>query len=266
MKAITFLKGLGLGAGLMYFYDPQLGRRRRKLAADQLRHALSELGEAADVACRDACNRLQGCVAEATSSLRPHDNSDGVVHDRVRSKLGRYVSHPGAIHVSVSEGHVVLTGPILASEVEPLLHCLKSVHGVRSVENRLEVHATAGTHAALQGGRPRAGQPLDLFQANWSPATRCLVASLGGAILLSSARSRGVMSLVKGVGAAWLLSAAVTHRPHCPSACHHHANGADQSHDSAAGESTVRQSPPEASSPPDEPGSPTGQSFTSAKL
>jgi hypothetical protein len=210
MNAITFLKGLGLGAGLMYLYDPQLGRRRRKLALDQFHHAMCQMSDAADVTWRDASNRLQGCVAEFSSPMRAHDNSDDVVHDRVRSKLGRYVSHPSAIGVTVREGHVVLSGPILAEEVEPLVHCLRGIHGVRGVENRLDVHETPGNMAALQGGRRRPGESYDILQNNWSPSTRCLIGSLGGAMLLSSARSRGPLSLLKGAMAACMIGSAIT--------------------------------------------------------
>jgi|GEM_PF-2252714 len=266
MRAITFLKGLSLGAGLMYFYDPQLGRRRRKLAADQLQHALCELADTADVACRDSRNRLQGCIAECSSSLRPHDNSDRVVHDRVRSKLGRYVSHPGAVQVIVNEGHVALDGPVLACEVEPLIECLKSVHGVRSVDNRLEVHASAGTHPALQGGRPRTGQSLDVLQSNWSPATRCLVASLGGAMLVSSARSRGLMSLAKGAGAAWLFSCASAHQREQSRGGQHFRGGGSnlEGTSSTGGDASQQQQVDPAAA--DQAKSPKGQSFTSAKL
>ena len=265
MKALTFLKGLGLGAGLMYFYDPQLGRRRRKLVADQLHHALCEIGDSADVAYRDGYNRLQGCAAELSSSLRPHDNSDRVVHDRVRAKLGRYVSHPGAIHVAVHEGKVSLTGPILAHEVEPLVERLKCVTGVRSVENLLEVHSSAGRHAALQGGQSRAGESLDLLQSTWSPSTRCLVGSLGGALLLSSAKSRGLMSLVKGAGAAWLFSQAIARRPRCGSPSPRMTSQGYESvpHSQPAGETASAESNQTSTGPA---ASKSGQSFTSSKL
>jgi len=35
-KAITWLYGAGIGAGLMYVFDPERGRRRRALARDQI--------------------------------------------------------------------------------------------------------------------------------------------------------------------------------------------------------------------------------------
>src|SRR4030095_3894924 len=72
------------------------------------------------------------------------------------SKIGRVVSHPAAIEVASQDGCVVLSGPVLASEVDPLLSAAQSVQGVCGVENRLEVHEQPGKISALQGeGRRR---------------------------------------------------------------------------------------------------------------
>ena len=38
MRTSTFLTGALIGAGAMYFFDPRMGRRRRVLIEDQLRH------------------------------------------------------------------------------------------------------------------------------------------------------------------------------------------------------------------------------------
>ena len=74
------------------------------------------------------------------AKLRGRETFDGVVVDRVRSKLGRYTSHPSAIEVHVNNGHVTLNGPILDDEVAALVSAVKSVDGVREVDNLLEVH------------------------------------------------------------------------------------------------------------------------------
>lgn len=209
MHAMTLLKGACYGAACMYFFDPQIGRRRRKLLADQYQHWARKLNAACDVTCRDASNRVRGTIAELQSRLREHDNSDPVVCSRVRSKLGRYVSHPSAIEVQVNDGRVFLSGPILAHEVEPLIHRVKTIIGVRSVVNHLDVHESPGSISALQGGRPRQGERPDIFQENWSPTTRCMVGTLGGVLLLSCMKSRGLKSLLHGAGAALLISKAM---------------------------------------------------------
>jgi osmotically-inducible protein OsmY len=143
--------GAGLGAGLMYLLDPQGGGRRRALARDKAMHVLRKGGEAARKRSRDLGNRTKGFVAEARSSLRQSEVDDEILRDRVRSKIGRVVSHPAAIEVAAANGCVVLSGPVLASEVDRLLSTVRSVKGVCGVENRLEVHEQAENVSALQG-------------------------------------------------------------------------------------------------------------------
>lgn len=55
---------LGLGAALMYFLDPQAGRRRRADVRNQLDAYSHRLQHAREVVERDARNRYQGLVAE----------------------------------------------------------------------------------------------------------------------------------------------------------------------------------------------------------
>src|SRR5213079_1218714 len=54
------LASFGLGAGLMYFYDPQSGRRRRALLRDQVQSACVKFQEAERVVVRDASHRAIG--------------------------------------------------------------------------------------------------------------------------------------------------------------------------------------------------------------
>lgn len=56
---------LGLGAALMYFYDPETGRRRRARLKDQVDATTRKLEHTRDVVVRDARNRAQGLAAEA---------------------------------------------------------------------------------------------------------------------------------------------------------------------------------------------------------
>src|SRR5206468_3234814 len=108
--------------------------------------------------------------------------------------LGRVVSHPHAIEVRVRDGHVTLSGPVLASEVDDLLSCLSSVRGVEDVENRLEVHERAGDISSLQGGRERLGHRFELMQSNWSPTARLLTMAAGGAMIGYGLKQRDALS------------------------------------------------------------------------
>ena len=210
MSASSLCMGAGLGAGLMYLFDPQLGRRRRALMLDQVHSATCELGDAIDVGWRDASNRAFGTVAGIRSNFTTHDNSDPVLEARVRSKAGHYVSHPAALEVSVHNGCVVLAGQILADEVQPLLRQLKSLPGVECIEDHLDVHETADNVPGLQGGRQPVDERSVLLQRNCSPATRLLVGSLGGALALSCVGSRGLSAALWGTLGVGLLACAMT--------------------------------------------------------
>ncbi len=143
--------GAGVGAGLMYLLDPQGGGRRRAMARDKVVHILKKGGEAARKTSRDLGNRTRGLVAEAGSKLRPTEPDGEVLRDRVRSKIGHVVSHPHALEVTTREGKVILSGPVLAAEVNRLLSTVRKVKGVTDVESHLEIHEHAENVPALQG-------------------------------------------------------------------------------------------------------------------
>src|SRR3954451_6866138 len=92
-RAAGGLALVGLGAGLMYFLDPDRGRRRRALVRDQLVHALHEIDDAIGVVSRDLDNRSRGALARIRT-LAGRRAGEEVLAERVRSKLGRFVSHP----------------------------------------------------------------------------------------------------------------------------------------------------------------------------
>src|SRR5919108_3469409 len=91
-KAIAGALG---GAGLMYLLDPDRGARRRALVRDQAARARHRLAESAEATGRDLRNRAKGTAAELRSRFRGQTAGDEIVHERVRSAVGRVVSHPG---------------------------------------------------------------------------------------------------------------------------------------------------------------------------
>jgi uncharacterized membrane protein/uncharacterized protein YwbE len=194
------------GALAMYFLDPENGRRRRARTHDKAQHAARRVREAYDVTARDARHRARGLQAMSRRILRREDNlPDETLVGRVRSVLGRYVSHPHAIDVEVSCGEVSLSGPILAHEVPALLKAVKHVPGVRRVSNQLAVHKEPGNVSSLQGGVPRQGRRFELLQDNWSPSARLVVGSVALGLLM-----RG--GLPWRLGGAVLLARAITNR------------------------------------------------------
>jgi hypothetical protein len=169
---VSLLMSAGLGAGAMYFFDPNVGRRRRAILRDQAVHAVRDCRHAADLVRRDASNRLYGAYAEVRGGLRRDEPTDDVLEARVRAKIGRSCSHAAAIEVDASEGRVLLSGPVLAEEVQQVINAARSVRGVESVDNALEVHDEPGNVSALQGGSWRTGEHMEMLQGNWSPAAR----------------------------------------------------------------------------------------------
>lgn len=202
-KGLTFGAGLGLGTGIMYLLDPDRGKRRRALLRDKFAWAARKTGDGLGVTARDLRNRSQGLITDIQSRFSSEPVDDAVLVDRVRSKLGRIVSHPSAIEVTAQNGNVTLNGPILTAEVPELLTCVKRVQGVNEVVNNLEVHEEAGNHPALQGGRERPGNRFEFLQENWSPAARFVASAAGASLAAYGGARRGALGA--GLGAAGLL-------------------------------------------------------------
>jgi uncharacterized membrane protein len=212
-RSLSLLSGIGLGASWMYYADPDLGRRRRAQARDQLIHLLHRTDNAIGVVARDVTHRAEGVYAQLASLCTFRKPSDEVLAERVRSKLGRLVSHPRALEVTAHDGRVTLSGPILAQEVDHLLCGVSYVPGVAEVENRLEIHGTPDNVAALQGGRERPGERPELLQTVWSPAARLLVGAAGGGLIAYGATRKAPTACVLGTLGLGLVARGLTNRP-----------------------------------------------------
>src|SRR5262245_42119676 len=135
---------VGLGAALMYFFDPDRGKRRRALVRDKVEAAGNKATDYAEKMGRDIRSRAYGVVAETKALFQNEEVTDDVISDRVRAKLGRRPVHVGAIEVSAQDGIVTLTGPILAEELPTVLRATRFVRGVKGVENQLAVYTEGG--------------------------------------------------------------------------------------------------------------------------
>lgn len=71
------LGGIGIGALLMYLFDPDRGRGRRARLSDQLTSNVNRLGDAAGAKARDLRNRAQGVMHEARSILPGSESAEG---------------------------------------------------------------------------------------------------------------------------------------------------------------------------------------------
>ena len=208
-----FLGGAVVGVALMYFLDPNSGRRRRARTRDKVVHAARLVNEGAKVTARDTVHRAQGAWTEAKRLFNPEEGvGDEALAGRVRAALGRMVSHPHAIEVTAGGGHVTLMGPILSYEVRPLLKAVRRVAGVRAVSDQLTVYNEPGDVPALQGGEPRTGERFELLQENWSPTARVAVGGVGAALMLAASQARGALSALLGVSGGALVARAATNR------------------------------------------------------
>ena len=69
MRLKTLITTLGLGAGLMYFLDPQHGTRRRAMVRDKANRFVNDIDESLDKALEDTRNRARGVLSEMSARL-----------------------------------------------------------------------------------------------------------------------------------------------------------------------------------------------------
>ena len=141
---------VALGAGLMYILDPQAGRRRRALTRDKATKYARRTAERAQALAQQAADRAKGIVAEARASDEEWVDDQTLV-SRVRTELGRVVSHPGSLHVDSVDGCVTLRGPVFVWEADAALHAVEDTRGVCAVDDQLTRHEQPGNVPGLQG-------------------------------------------------------------------------------------------------------------------
>jgi hypothetical protein len=207
--SLRALGALGIGAGAMFLLDPDRGRRRRAVLRDRTSRVARKTGEAIGITARDLSNRSRGILHELRSLSGSEQLSDEALALRIRSRLGRVASHPRAIEVDCRDGDVILRGIILERELRALLRSIRSVRGVRSLRSELEVHASADV-SALQGGRRRPGNSIDIAQEHWAPATRFLAGAAGSLLAIVGARSGGILGAFCAISGGALLARGTT--------------------------------------------------------
>ncbi|HSL41828.1 MAG TPA: SRPBCC family protein [Anaerolineales bacterium] len=183
MRLKTLITTLGIGAGLMYFMDPQHGNRRRAMVRDKANRFVNDIDESIDKAMEDTRNRTRGMLSEMTARLSDQGAPDWILEERVRSNLGRLARHARGVSVNADGGIIYLTGPVLREDEESIVKTALRTRGVHGVENRLQVVDNPQDIPALQGEpSPRRRAVSEFQQSNWSPATR-LLSSVGGSLL-----------------------------------------------------------------------------------
>lgn len=133
---LSFLMGVGAGAGAAFFFDPHRGKARRARVRDQGKKLSRDALAAAVDIQKDFANRVRGNVLERLHAAEEEYVSDEVVLERVRSKIGHVAHDPHKIQIHVSDRHVVVSGKVRPHEVNKLVHAIRRVRGVVGVEER----------------------------------------------------------------------------------------------------------------------------------
>jgi hypothetical protein len=149
----SLVVGFAAGAAVMFFFDSVSGRRRRALVRDKIAGAGHDAAHLLQVKSKRAAGQLKGLLVtrHLDRVTRSEPESDQQLHDRIRARLGRVISHPRSVSVEVNQGRVSLTGHILTKELDKLLDEVKHNVGVAVVDNQLICHDSPQGIPELQG-------------------------------------------------------------------------------------------------------------------
>src|SRR5512134_1163863 len=172
MKLKTLITTLGLGAGLMYFLDPQHGERRRSMVRNKANQFVNNIDDSINIAMQDARNRARGVLSEMTARLSDERTPDWILEERVRSNLGRTGRYTRGIDVRAENGRIYLNGPVLQEDQDTLMKAAMRTRGVHGVESQFQIFDTPNDIPALQNAAATRGQTGSTAGHNWSPSTR----------------------------------------------------------------------------------------------
>ena len=175
MLGRNVLLGMAVGAMAAFVADPQSGRRRRARARDRFSSARLKTRQALDATVRDLSDRAAGVKAAMRTVWTGEDVDDRRLLGRVHKALGRACSHPRAIEVDVTDGIVILRGPVLASELDDVVTRVSRVRGVTEVVGDLEMYESIEDVPAMQGS----GRGFEMLRPNWAPPPRTLMTAAG---------------------------------------------------------------------------------------
>jgi len=140
-----------VGAGVMYFMDPNRGRARRAWIADKTASCVRTTGHTMRSIGRSLANRCQGLWHDSRETA---ENMMGgarridseILVQRIRAEMGHLSPNFNLIQIMAdADGTVTLTGNIARYEVDGLLTLLHRMPGVTHVINRMNVSETGSS-------------------------------------------------------------------------------------------------------------------------
>lgn len=136
----------GLGAALMYFFDPDSGRRRRAMTRDRVLAFFRGRGRQLERAGRAASAEAYGVAQKVKHRQEePKPQPDDVTLARkVETEIFRDADVPkGQININAENGVVVLRGEVERQDMIAELEAkTRAVQGVKDVENLLHLPET----------------------------------------------------------------------------------------------------------------------------
>jgi uncharacterized membrane protein len=197
-----------VGAALMYGFDPHAGRRRRARVRNEAQHLVSTTVRNVQKASLDSAQRFRGALIRLERRLIADVADDDVLAERVRSRLGRCCTHPGALTVSCREGVVDLGGPISSEEAGEVVRQVRHVVGVTQVSDALERRNAPVDRAAAQEPMTHVRHVFH-WRTRWPISTRWAAGAGGAALAASGFARRGIQGAgLAAIGSGLILRAA----------------------------------------------------------
>ena len=210
-KRVTQGMLLGLGAGTVaaYLTDPDFGKSRRTALARNAGKFLKKAALVAADSLSDSEHRLAGVVAKVRRNFEQGKTSDQVIEQRIRSRIGRVVSHPRKVHVLCDRSVATLWGLVLEQEASRLIEAVKRVRGVREVVDQLEIAAPEQFAAVAPDPLRHAREEIRL---NWSPGKRLFVGAAGTALALRGWKRNDTLGKVMALCGAGMVVRSTMHK------------------------------------------------------
>ena len=144
---LRFIRYLGLGALIAYFFDPQNGNRRRALARERIPALFRQSTERVEKAAQTVTSEAKATKAKVThrkEAEKPQPD-DVTLARKVETEIFRDADVPkGQINVNAENGKVVLRGEVEEpAMIKDLEKRTKKVQGVTEVENLLHTPGSA---------------------------------------------------------------------------------------------------------------------------
>ena len=133
---LRFITSIGLGAALMYLFDPERGKARRAQIGDRVKSTASEAEQSAQKLAQNVRNRAAGMKAKMSKTEEAAD--DAILIARIKSELGHVIERADRVQVEANLGYVTLRGELPQGEIEKAVETAESVDGVIEVDNQLQ--------------------------------------------------------------------------------------------------------------------------------